>query len=218
AVHLSEMGHTDLGDTIAEMRVRAEFRHFNFPYLSDGATQAVALKYGPTATPHIFIFDEHRRLRYEGRIDSNSREELATKHEARYAIEALLTDQPVAVPTRPAVGCSTKWAYKEAGAKAELDKSAQEPVTLELASLDQLRELRANRGTGKLVLVNFWATWCAPCVAEFPELQKMVRMYRKRALDVITISINNPDERNLALAFLEQQHAINRNLIFDGTD
>ena len=35
AVRLSEMGHTDVGDTVAEMKIRAEYRHFNFPYLSD---------------------------------------------------------------------------------------------------------------------------------------------------------------------------------------
>ena len=77
AVHLSEMGHTDLGDSLPEMKLRAAYRGFNFPYLSDGANQAVALKYGPTATPHIFIFDQQRKLRYEGRIDNNSREELS---------------------------------------------------------------------------------------------------------------------------------------------
>src|SRR5258707_6130706 len=48
AVHLSEMGHTDMGDTLAEMKLRAEYRNFNFPYLSDGATQSVALQYCPT--------------------------------------------------------------------------------------------------------------------------------------------------------------------------
>ena len=58
AVHLSEMGHTDLGDTLPEMKIRAAFRGFTFPFLSDGATQEVALKYGPTATPHIFLFDQ----------------------------------------------------------------------------------------------------------------------------------------------------------------
>ena len=60
AVHLSEMGHTDLGDSFPEMKLRAEYRHFNYPYLYDGDTQAVALKYGPTATPHAFVFDERR--------------------------------------------------------------------------------------------------------------------------------------------------------------
>ena len=218
AIHLSEMGHTDLGDSLAEMKLRAEYRHFNYPYLSDGATQSVALKYGPTATPHIFVFDEQRKLQYEGRIDSSPREELATKHEARDAIEALLAGQPVAVKSTPAVGCSTKWAYKEAGAKAEVSASEQEPVTLELAAADQIKTLRANRGSGNLLLVNFWATWCEPCITEFPELEKMVRMYQKRALDIVTVSINSPDEKKLVQSFLEEQHAINRNLLFNGPD
>ena len=119
AILLSEMGHTDVGDTLTEMKIRAEYRHFNFPYLSDGATQAVSLKYGPTATPHVFIFDQQRKLRYQGRIDSNQREELVTKHEVRDAIEALLADRTVAVENTPAVGCSTKWAYKVTGAEQE---------------------------------------------------------------------------------------------------
>jgi len=218
AIHLSEMGHTDLGDSLAEMKLRAEYRHLNYPYLSDGATQAVALKYGPTATPHIFIFDQERKLQYEGRIDSSPREELATKHEARDAIDALLAGQPVAVKNTPAVGCSTKWAYKEAGANAEVSAATQEPVNLELAAADQIKTLRANSGAGKLLLVNFWATWCEPCITEFPELQRMVRMYRKRALDIVTVSINSPDEKKLVQSFLEEQHAINRNLLFSGAD
>jgi peroxiredoxin len=218
AVHLSEMGHTDLGDTLAEMKIRAEYRQFNFPYLSDGATQAVALKYGPTATPHIFIFDQERKLRYEGRIDSNPRERLATKHEARDAIESLLAGTPLLVTDTPAVGCSTKWAYKEAGAKAEINQSAQEPVTVQMVSGHQLKTLRQNKGTGKLLLVNFWATWCEPCLEEFSDLQKMVRMYRKRDLDIVTVSLNAPDEKKFVQKFLEEQHAINRNLLFDGTD
>ena len=218
AVHLSEMGHTDLGDTLAEMKLRAEYRHFNFPYLSDGETQAVALKYGPTATPHAFIFDKERKLQYEGRIDNNPRDALATKHEAKDAIEALLADRPVGVQHTPAVGCSTKWAYKEAGAKAEIEQSHTQPVTVEMASVEQIQALRANNATGKLLLVNFWATWCEPCATEFPELQKMVRMYGKRDLNIVTVSINNPDEKPLVLKFLEEQHAINRNLLFSGSD
>jgi peroxiredoxin len=218
AVHLSEMGHTDMGDTLAEMKLRAEYRQFNFPYLSDGGTQSVALRYGPTATPHIFIFNELRTLQYEGRIDSNSREELATKHEARDALEALLSDHPVMVKSTPAVGCSTKWAYKEAGAKAEIGASEKEPVNVEMVSVDQLKALRANKGTGKLLLVNFWATWCEPCLAEFPELQKMVRMYRKRNMDIVTVSINTPDEKEFVLKFLKEQYAINRNLLFNSND
>ncbi len=218
AVHLSEMGYTDVGDSLAEMKIRAQYRHFNFPYLSDGATQSVALKYGPTATPHAFIFDQQRKLRYEGRIDSNPREELATKHEARAAIDALLADRPIRVTDAPAVGCSTKWAYKEAGAQAEVAGQEREPVTVQLASVDQLKTLRQNSGKGKLLLLDFWATWCAPCVAEFPELQKMYRMYRQRAIDIVTVSINAPDEKEMVLKFLNQQHAFNRNLLLNSED
>jgi peroxiredoxin len=218
AVHLSEMGYTDLGDSLPEMKLRAQYRHFNFPYLSDGATQSVALKYGPTATPHAFIFDKDRKLRYEGRIDSNPREELATKHEARDAINALLSGQPVAVTDRPAVGCSTKWAYKEAGTQSELAQEAKQPVSVDLISIDQLKMLRKNSGTDKLLLADFWATWCAPCVEQIPELETMFRMYRRRAIDIVTVSINTPDEKEMVLKFLKQQHAFNKNLLLNTND
>lgn len=217
AVHLSEMGHTDLGDTLAEMKIRATYRGFNFPFLSDGATQSVALKYGPTATPHIFIFDQARTLRYEGRIDNNSREELVNKREARDALDAMLAGKPVAVASTPAMGCSTKWAYKEKGTREEMGAWEKEPVTVEPTSADKLKALVKN-GTGKLILVNFWATWCAPCVEEFPELQKMVRMYKKRELQVVTVSINAPDEQKMVLGFLKEQFAINTNLIWNTND
>jgi peroxiredoxin len=214
AVHLSERGHTDLGDTLPEMKLRAEYRHFNYPYLCDSDTQAVALKYGPTATPHAFVFDQQRILRYEGRIDNNAREELATKHEVRDAIDDLLAGKPVQATDTPAVGCSTKWAYKETGAKAEVAEGDEKPVSVEIVTADQLAALRKNGGTGKLLRVNFWATWCPPCTEEFSELQKIVRMYAKRQLQFVTVSINNPDEKKFVLAFLQEQHAINRNLLF----
>src|SRR6202451_1271319 len=67
AVWLSELGYTDVSDSLDEMKIRAEYRHFNFPYLYDGETQSVSRAYGPKATPHVFVFDEDRKLRYEGR-------------------------------------------------------------------------------------------------------------------------------------------------------
>ncbi len=215
---LSEWGHTDLGDMLGEMKLRAAYRHFNFPYLYDGATQAVALKYGPTATPHVFIFDQQRKLRYEGAVDNNMQERLVTRHYARDALDALVAGRPVAVKTTPAFGCSTKWAYKESAVQGENAVFNRDPVTVELASPAQLKTLRQNQGTGKLLLVNFWATWCGPCTEEFPELQMMVRQYAKRTLNIVTVSINNPDEKKFVLAFLQQQHAIGRNLLWSTND
>jgi len=213
AVRLDELGYTDLGDSLPEMKIRAAYRHFNSPFLYDGETQSVARAYGPTATPHVFVFDEERKLRYQGRVDSSTREALAKRQDARLAIDAVLAGKPVEMEKTPTVGCSIKWAYKQAGGEAEMARIAKEPVVLTPAGLDDLRALRKN-GAGKVLLVDFWATWCGPCTAEFPEFQKMYRMYRRRAFDLVTVSVNFPDESKGVLKFLNEQHASSRNLIF----
>jgi thiol-disulfide isomerase/thioredoxin len=217
AVRLDEMGYTDVGDSFDEMKIRATYRRFNFPYLYDGEDQKIARAYGPAATPHLFIFDAERKLRYQGRVDNNPRENLVTHRDAREAIDALLAAKPVAVEKTPSVGCSTKWIYKEEGRKAELAEIEAKPVTITRASADDFKALRAN-SSGKLRLVNFWATWCAPCVQEMPEVQTMLRMYGHRAFDVVTASINYPDEQPGALAALTKLHATSRNLILGSTD
>lgn len=214
----SELAFTDVGDSFEDMKVRAAYRGLSYPYLYDGATQAVTRKYGPTATPHIFIFDRQRTLRYEGRIDSNPREQLATKHEARDALEALLAGKDVAVKSTPAMGCSTKWAFKEDSVVAEAAANDAKPVTVEMVTPTQLKTLLRNQGTDQILFVNFWATWCAPCMEEFPEIEKMVRMYDERQVQFVTVSINNTDEKPFVLKFLQKQHAFNRNLLFDSTD
>lgn len=217
ALRLDEMGYTDLGDSLEEMKIRAAYRNFNFPFLYDGETQATSREYGPVSTPHVFVFDAQRKLRYEGRLDSNPREQYARTADARNAIDAVLAGRPVPVEKTPTVGCSVKWLYKEASQDAEMKKIEQEPVTVELAGPDAMRTLRKNT-TGKTLLVNFWATWCGPCTAEFPELQKTWRMYRKRPFDMVTVSVNYPDEIKGVRRFLEGQHASTKNLLFSIMD
>jgi len=217
AVRLDEMGYTDLGDSFDEMKIRAAYRHFNFPYLYDGEDQKIARAYGPAATPHLFIFDAQRKLRYEGRVDNNPRENLVTRRDAREAIDAILAGKPIAVAKTPSVGCSTKWIYKEEGRKEELAEIESQPVTIQPASHDDFQALRKN-DSGKLRLVNFWATWCAPCVQEMPEIQTMLRMYGHRAFELVTVSINYPDEQAGALVALKKLHATSRNLILGSTD
>jgi peroxiredoxin len=217
ALRLDEMGYTDVGDTFADMKIRAAYRHFNFPYLYDGETQSVARAYGPSATPHVFIFDSERKLRYEGRVDNNPREPYVTQQDARTALNALLAGKPVPVPKTPSFGCSTKWAAKEEGRKAELAAIEREPVTLKLVSAEDLQDLRKNP-TGKLLLIDFWATWCGPCVKALPEFQTMYRMYRHRKFDLITVSANYPDAKAGVAKELEQEHASSTNLLFGSMD
>jgi len=212
ALRLDEMGYTDLGDSLEDMKVRAAYRKFNFPFLYDGDTQAVARQYGPTATPHVFVFDQQRMLRYQGRVDSNPREAYAKVPDARNAIDAVLSGKPVPVEKTPTVGCSIKWLEKEASHNAELAAIEKEPVPLEKLGPDGMRALRQN-ATGKTLLVNVWATWCGPCTAEFPDLQNTWRMYRKRPFELVTVSLNYPDEEPAVRRFLESQHASSRNLL-----
>jgi peroxiredoxin len=217
AVRLDEMGYTDVGDSFEEMKIRAAYRHFNFPYLYDGDTQKISRAYGPSATPHLFIFDAERKLRYEGRVDNNPREPLVNVKDARNAIDALLANKPVPVAKTPSVGCSTKWMYKEEGPKQELTEIESQPVKIQPASAEDLKTLRKNQ-TGKLMLVNFWATWCGPCFKELPDLETMYRMYGHRAFDLVTVSINYPDEQPGVLSALQKQHATSRNLLLGSSD
>jgi peroxiredoxin len=217
AVWLSELGYTDVSDSLDEMKIRAEYRHFNFPYLYDGETQSVSRAYGPKATPHVFVFDAERKLRYEGRLDNSQRESLVKTQDARNAIDALLGHKPVTVQHTGVFGCSTKWKSKHEGRVAELKKIEAEPVKLESASAAQLKTLRSNP-TDKVLLVNFWATWCGPCMTEFADLETTYRMFRGRDFDLVMVSTNLPDERAGVIKALEKQHASSRNLQFASDD
>jgi peroxiredoxin len=216
AVRLDELGWSDLNDTFEEMKLRAEHRNFNFPYLYDGDIQEVSRAYGPTTTPHMFIFDQDRKLRYVGRIDENERRPKDVKSpDARHAIEALLAGQPVPVERTRAFGCSVKWSDKRQSVKESFEKWAQEEVTLEMTDAEGVRSLLKN-DSDKLRMINVWATWCGPCVIEFPDLVTIHRMYRGREFELITISADDREDQERAIAFLKKQESSTRNYLFDG--
>lgn len=217
AIRLDELGYTDVSDSFDEMKIRAAYRHFDFPYLYDGETQAVSRAYGPKATPHVFIFDKERKLRYEGRVDNSQRESLVKTQDARRALDALLADKAVPVAHTGVFGCSTKWKSKQASRLEELKRIETEPVRLDMAGADELKKLRANP-TGKVLLVDFWATWCGPCVHEFPDLETTYRMYRGRDFDFVSVATNLPDEKPGVMKMLNKQHASSRNLQFASDD
>ena len=222
SVRLDEKGYTDLGDSLEEMKIRARDRQFNYPYLLGGGKyESVAKAYGPRATPHAFIFDSERKLQYVGRIDDSEREKFLRVRDVRVALDAMLEGKEVAVKENRVFGCSVKWSSKGEDIKKYWDNIAAEPVTIELVDAEGLRKLRMNASAndrGKLRLVNFWATWCGPCVTEFPDLMTINRMYRLRDFEVVTVAANYPDEKDDALAFLKKHQASNKNLLFGDTD
>ena len=73
ALNYSELGYSDMGDSFDDMKQRTLDKGFSFSYLYDGDEQKAALAYGPVATPHCFVFDKDRILRYNGRVDNSEK-------------------------------------------------------------------------------------------------------------------------------------------------
>jgi peroxiredoxin len=214
ALRVDELDCSDISDSLEEMKIRVGYKHLTYPYLYDGETQQTARAYGPQATPHVFVFDAQRKLRYEGRMDDNYRIERVKTQDARAAIDAVLAGREVAVKHTGVFGCSTKWKEKEADRLAADRKLDSQPVKLELVSADGLKQLRANAG-GRLTLVSFWATWCGSCVHEFGDVETTYRMYSNRDLALVTVAANLPEEREGVMRVLTKNHATGRNLLFD---
>jgi thiol-disulfide isomerase/thioredoxin len=217
AVRLDELGYTDLDDTLESMKIRAADRHFNFPYLDDGPTQALSKKFGPVATPHVFIFDKARKLRYQGRIDDSEREALVKTRDTRAVLDALLAGKEPPMTQTKVFGCSTKWGEKAESNRRWIEKVRKEPVSVDAADANTLREIKKN-GSGKIRLVNVWATWCAPCVVEFPELIATNLRFRHRDFELVTVAAQFPDEKDRIVNFLKKHHASTRNVFFGDTD
>ena len=218
SITLSELDYTDLSDSFEEMKIRAKEKKFNFPYLYDGDKEAAAKAYGPVATPHVFIFDKSRKLRYRGRIDDVEKPtKTPNTHDARNAIEALLNNKEVNPTTTKGFVCSIKWIEKSDWINKAREAWEKEPVALDNIDTDCIKTLLQNK-SDKLRLINIWATWCGPCVTEFPEFITINRMYGKRDFEFISISADDPAKKAKVLQFLKKQQASNANYIFSLDD
>lgn len=207
-VGISELGYSKYTDSYEDMKLYARERGFTFPYIYDGVTQRTAKAYGAVCTPHIFIFDRDRKLRYMGRLDDSPYAETntVTSQDARNAVVAVLAGQPVPVTVTRPFGCSVKWlenktALAKANAKWESAPAIIGPI--DPAGVAAL----VKNDTKQLRLINVWATWCVPCVEEFPDLVTLIRQFQTRNFEVITISMDRPEDSAKALKFLQKQHA-----------
>jgi peroxiredoxin len=203
-----ELGYSKYGDSFPEMKLYAKEQGFPFPFLYDGEKQAVAMAYGCLATPHVFLFDAQRKLRYKGWIDDCHfpGDAHVTKPDLRNAVAALIAGQSVPVAVTGPIGCSTKWRMKKSEVAKDDEKWASVPVSIDLIDAAGVAKLRANP-TGKYRLINVWSTSCAPCVEEFPVLVRVARRMGLRQFELITISTDLPEDKAKAEQFLRKNHA-----------
>ena len=198
----TELRFSALGDSFEDMKIHAKQQNFNFSYLYDGDDQLVSQKYGPKATPHFFVFDKRRKLQYQGGFDNNPKGNNIKKHYVRDAVNSLLAGKKPLIQKAKTLGCSTKWKYKTQTALKVKQKILNTPVSVEKINLTGIKELLNNKGSN-LRLINFWATWCTPCVAEYPILSTLLRTYVKRDFELITISLDQLKHKDKVQKFLQ---------------
>ncbi len=205
---IDELGYSKYGDSFDEMKLYAKEQGFTFPYLNDGDTQKTAKAYGALATPHVFIFDHDRKLRYQGQFDDSRFPDPSTVKttDGPNAVRALLAGSPVPVEVTKPHGCSVKWMEKSASVKEFNAKWENTPVTLETIDPEAVTKLARN-DTKKYRIINVWATWCAPCVQEFPGLVSVGWRLSMRPVELVTISMDDPKKTSAAQKFLQKNHA-----------
>jgi thiol-disulfide isomerase/thioredoxin len=112
--------------------------------------------------------------------------------------------QQTTTPTLP----STKASAPAAGSPA------LSPAEIKLVQGDEkkLGEMLAAH-KGKVVFVDYWATWCHPCVEAFPHTVEMHQKYKDQGLATIAVTFDEPSEEPKAREFLAKQHADFENLL-----
>jgi len=213
-----ELGYTDLNDDYEDMIIRSDYKGYNFPYLYDGDDEAVSMQYGPAVTPHAFLFDEDRKLQYVGRLDGSEKPGTANAEDLRAAIDAVLAGETPAEQVTKTFGCSTKWGWKTAYKKKVEEEWAQKEVDLKAIDVDGIKTLLKNEDSEKLRLINVWATWCGPCVIEYPDFIVLQRMYGARDFEFISLSADKIAQKDKALKFLKSKDSAVPNYIFEGAD
>ena len=215
-VRLDELGYTDLDDSFPSMKIRAKDKQLNYPFLYDGEPNRVSQAYGPKATPHCFLFDADRKLRYTGRVDDSEHAGKVKTRDLRNALDAVLAGQEPPVAVTKAMGCSTKWPFKQADVKKYNEKLLKEPVTADAAEPAAVREARKN-DSGQVRLLHVWSTADA---SQLQALCTMNHMYRRRNFSLTTVAVAPAGKGDEVTAALRKDFppASNRNLLVADKD
>lgn len=114
-----------------------------------------------------------------------------TRWAIRYATIAVLPSIPLAM-MRHFLLLPIFFSLVGASAARDVEEGKAAPP-IEAQLLNGTRFMLANQ-TGKVVVINFWATWCPPCRQEMPTLETYYRMHRTEGLELLAISIDVPED------------------------
>ena len=217
AILPDELSHSELGDTLPEMALRAKKLLYPFPYLYDGKTQEVAKAYGVRVTPHAFLFDKKRKLRYSGRIGDPKNPEREDRAELRIAVNSLIHGIEPAVVRGLVFGNSIKWIKDRVIAQKTRERFARESVYLKNANIRTLQFVRRNDSKlPKLIYV--WSNKDKNNRQELLQLAAIHKIYRKRGLKLVTICVDGSDFTDVAKKLLSETQSSGTNYICPGTE
>jgi len=95
-----------------------------------------------------------------------------------------------------------------------------EPVSrqIPLLSFDELAPV-LHRDTDSIYVINFWATWCAPCIREIPAFEKLHEKYHEQKVKVILVSLDFPDHlQSRVIPFVERMNVRSEVILLDDPD
>ena len=189
-------------DRLEKMKRHADEKRYPFDYITD-PSQQTGRDYGATVTPHVFVLDTKRRIAYLGAFDDSMNSKTVERHYVRDAVEALLAKKQIEIFETLQFGCAIEYRKKQTG-----------DITLKVVGPREFKAVLAKQ-KGKVVVVDFWATWCLPCLKHFPKTVGWSRKYPKKELVVITFSMDDsdPESKEDALTFLKKQNATIINLM-----
>lgn len=213
--------NSNANEPLSLIKENAAKAKYSFAILQD-KNNVVADAFGAMVTPEMFVLDGTGVLRYHGRVDSASDIARVERHDLRVALDELLAGNPASKPELKAFGCQIK---RVPGSQAVKPKPAaakpKEPNTEGLVTLLKPAEFNKLKtdSQGKVLLLNFWATWCAPCVAEFPEFVMIDKTYRSRGVRTVAISTDEKsDIESAVVPFLKKQNATFESFLSDADD
>ncbi|MBT5716722.1 MAG: thioredoxin family protein [Opitutae bacterium] len=217
AILPDELSYSVLGDTFSEMVLRSKELQYPFPYLYDGKTQEVSKSYGVRVTPHAYLFDKNRKLRYSGRIGDPKNPDRKDRDDLRHAIISLIHGTEPVVVRGLAYGNSIKWIKDRIIVEKARSRFSRESVYLKKSNSRTLQFVRRN--ISKLpTLIYVWSIKDMNNRQDLLKLASIHKIYRKRGLKFVTICVDGKECFDAAKKVLVETQSSGTNYISTGTE